>query len=65
VWSDRLGEDDLRLYFKVDREVLGQRLADRNRRDDANALTVTPSALEDFIARFEEPAGEDEEQVHA
>jgi predicted kinase len=53
------------LYLKVDREVLGQRLADRNRRANANALTVTPSALEDFIARFEEPAGEGEELVQA
>jgi predicted kinase len=53
------------LYFKVDREVLGQRLADRNRRADANALTVTPTALEDFIARFEEPADEGEELVQA
>ena len=53
------------LYFKVDREVLRQRLADRNRRADANALMVTPSALEDFIARFDEPVGEGEELVEA
>ena len=53
------------LYFKVDPEVLRQRLADRNRRADANALMVTPSALEDFIARFDEPVGEGEELVQA
>jgi predicted kinase len=53
------------LYFKVDPEVLRQRLADRNRRADANALMVTPSALEDFIARFDEPVGEGEELVVA
>ena len=29
------------LYLKVDPEVLRQRLADRNRRGDANALMVT------------------------
>jgi predicted kinase len=51
------------LYFKADREVLLQRLAERNRRGDANALTVTPSALEDFIARFDEPLDEGEELV--
>jgi predicted kinase len=53
------------LYFKVDPEVLRHRLADRNRRADANALMVTPSALEDFIARFDEPVGEGEELVDA
>jgi predicted kinase len=53
------------LYFKVDPEVLRQRLADHNRRADANALMVTPSALEDFIARFEEPVGEGEALVQA
>jgi predicted kinase len=53
------------LYFKVDPEVLRQRLADRNRRGDANALKVTPSALEDFIARFDEPVDEGEELVQA
>jgi predicted kinase len=53
------------LYFKVDPQVLRQRLADRNRRVDANALKVTPSALEDFIARFDEPVGEGEETVQA
>ena len=39
------------LYFKVDREVLVQRLSERNRRDDANALAVTPSALEAGLRR--------------
>jgi predicted kinase len=53
------------LYLKVDPEVLRQRLADRNRRGDANALMVTPSALEDFIARFHEPVDEGEELVEA
>jgi hypothetical protein len=51
------------LYFKADPEVLIRRLAERNRRDDANALAVTPSAVEDFIARFDEPLDEGEELV--
>jgi predicted kinase len=51
------------LYFRVDRAVLLRRLADRNQRADANALLVTESALDDFIARFEEPRGEGEELI--
>lgn len=49
------------IYFKVDRGELLRRLHERNRRADANALMVTPQALEDFIARFEPPDGEGEE----
>jgi predicted kinase len=49
------------VYFDVGREELLRRLADRNRRGDANALRVTPEALDDFIARFEVPSGEGEE----
>lgn len=51
------------LYFKGDRQVLAQRLAERNRRVGANALAVTPSALDDFIARFDEPYDEGEELI--
>jgi predicted kinase len=51
------------LYFKVDREVLLQRLTERNRRGDANALAVTPAALEDFVGRFDEPVDEGEELI--
>lgn len=51
------------VYFDVDRKELLRRLADRNRRADANALLVTPEALDDFIARFEAPCGEGEEPV--
>ena len=46
-------------------EALRQRLADRNRRGDANALMVSPSALEDVIARFHEPVDAGEELVAA
>jgi predicted kinase len=51
------------IHLDVPREVLLRRLAERNRRSDANALTVTESALDDFIARFEPPSGEGEEVV--
>ncbi|MGW3326337.1 ATP-binding protein [Streptomyces virginiae] len=51
------------LYFPLGREELLRRLAERNEREDANALMVTPHALDDFIARFEEPQGEGEEVV--
>jgi predicted kinase len=51
------------LYFPVSREELTRRLADRNKRADANALAVTEEALEDFIARFDPPHGEGEEVI--
>ena len=51
------------IYLKVDRAELLRRLDARNRRDDANALKVTPEALESFYARFEEPFDEREEVV--
>ncbi|RSM39913.1 hypothetical protein DMB66_57830 [Actinoplanes sp. ATCC 53533] len=50
------------IYFDVGRDELLRRLAERNRRGDANALRVTPEALQDFIARFEPPSGEGEER---
>ncbi|HEY1488885.1 MAG TPA: AAA family ATPase [Micromonosporaceae bacterium] len=51
------------LYFPADREVLRRRLAERNRRADPNALTVTPAALDEFISRFEPPCGEGEQII--
>lgn len=51
------------LYFPVEREELLRRLAERNEREDANALVVTPEALDDFFARFEKPQDEGEETV--
>ncbi|WP_435271985.1 AAA family ATPase [Streptomyces parvulus] len=53
------------LYFPVPREELLRRLNERNRRDDANALAVSPSALDDFYARFDPPEGEGEEVIEA
>ncbi|MFG3165452.1 AAA family ATPase [Streptomyces sp. NPDC048232] len=49
------------LFFPVERAELLRRLEERNLREDANALTVTESALDDFYARFEPPEGEGEE----
>ncbi|MET8945426.1 ATP-binding protein [Streptomyces sp. NPDC004542] len=51
------------LYFPVPRAELLRRLEERNRREDANALTVTPQALDDFYARFEPPHDEGEEII--
>lgn len=53
------------LYFPVGRGELLRRLAERSRRGDANALQVTPLALDDFLDRFEVPCGEGEEIVEA
>lgn len=54
------------LYFPVDRDELLRRLAERNARTDANALTVSPEALEDFYARFDVPgADEHAEEIPA
>ncbi|MFE2320425.1 AAA family ATPase [Streptomyces sp. NPDC059441] len=51
------------LYFPVERAELLRRLDERNRREDANALAVTQSALDDFHARFEPPQDEAEEII--
>ncbi|MEU6460094.1 ATP-binding protein [Streptomyces sp. NPDC047065] len=51
------------LYFPVPRHELLRRLGERNEREDANALTVTESALNDFYDRFEAPVGEGEEII--
>ncbi|TQF04586.1 ATP-binding protein [Kitasatospora acidiphila] len=45
----------LLVYLPVERAELLRRLEQRNQRVDANALTVTPDALDDFFARFEAP----------
>ncbi|MFD4609059.1 hypothetical protein ACFWOT_13305 [Streptomyces sp. NPDC058440] len=47
----------------MSREELLRRLEERNRREDANALAVTESALDDFYARFEPPRDEGEEII--
>ncbi|MFG2141922.1 AAA family ATPase [Streptomyces sp. NPDC048650] len=56
------GGHTLIVYLPVDRAELLRRLAERNEREDANALTVSTAALDDFVARFDAPA-EDEEVI--
>jgi predicted kinase len=58
----RAGGHPLIVYLPAGRDDLLRRLAERNRREDANALTVTPEALDDFFARFDIPA-EDEDVI--
>ncbi|WP_405399563.1 AAA family ATPase [Streptomyces microflavus] len=53
------------VYLPAGREELLERLAQRNQREDANALTVTPEALDDFIARFDLPADDETVIVYA
>ncbi|MFJ1597252.1 AAA family ATPase [Streptomyces sp. NPDC088261] len=43
------------VHLPTDRPELLRRLTERNLRADANALAVTPEALDDFFARFEPP----------
>jgi predicted kinase len=64
-WSktvEHAGGRPLPVYLPVAKAELLRRLEQRNQRADANALTVTPEALEDFFARFE-PPGSDENVV--
>ncbi|MEU2876897.1 ATP-binding protein [Streptomyces sp. NPDC007070] len=56
------GGHPLVVHLPADRDELLRRLAERNRREDANALTVTPEALDDFFDRFDVPA-EDEDMI--
>ncbi|MFJ2740343.1 AAA family ATPase [Streptomyces sp. NPDC087440] len=53
------GGQPVLVYLPADRDELLTRLNERNRREDANALTVTPEALDDFFARFEPPANDE------
>lgn len=52
------------VYLPADREELLRRLAERNQREDANALTVSPEALDDFFARFDAPADDEDVIVY-
>jgi predicted kinase len=51
------------LYFAVDLEVIRRRLRERNKTSDPNALRVDDRMLEEFLTRWEPPAGEGEELV--
>ncbi|MFD4950478.1 AAA family ATPase [Streptomyces sp. NPDC058451] len=56
------GGHPLLVYLPATKEELLRRLDARNERQDAIALTVSPQALDDFFARFEPPA-DDEDAV--
>ncbi|PNE36382.1 AAA family ATPase [Streptomyces noursei] len=58
------GGHPLVVYLPADREELLRRLTERNQREDANALTVTPEALDDFFDRFDPPTDDEEVIVH-
>ncbi|WP_405014640.1 AAA family ATPase [Kitasatospora sp. NBC_01539] len=51
------------IRLKADRETLRRRLAVRNRRDDANSVTVSDELLDRYAATFEEPVGEGERVI--
>ncbi|GAA1914045.1 hypothetical protein GCM10009716_24440 [Streptomyces sodiiphilus] len=59
------GGRPLVVYLPAGRAELLRHLAERNQREDANALTVTPEALDDFFARFDVPAEDEEVIVHS
>ncbi|MDJ1641176.1 AAA family ATPase [Streptomyces pakalii] len=52
------------VYLPAERDELLRRLTERNRREDANALTVSPEALDDFFDRFDTPADVEEATVY-
>ncbi|WP_416210395.1 AAA family ATPase [Frankia sp. Cr1] len=67
VWKETveqtLGRWQL-VYLPAERDELLQRLTERNQRQDANALIVTPEALDDFFARFAPPTPDEDAIVY-
>ncbi|MEV0599857.1 ATP-binding protein [Streptomyces sp. NPDC050315] len=66
-WSQTVraaGGQPVLVHLPADRGELLRRLAERNQREDANALTVTPEALDDFFARFDPPVDDEEALVY-
>ncbi|WP_052314448.1 AAA family ATPase [Nocardia thailandica] len=67
VWReviDNAGGTPRLVYLPVDKPELLRRLAERNQREDANALTVTPEALDDFFARFDPPTDDENAVIY-
>ncbi|MFF5668231.1 AAA family ATPase [Streptomyces griseofuscus] len=62
--ASEAGGHPLVVYLPADREELLRRLAERNQREDANALIVTPEALTDFFVRFDPPADDEDVIVY-
>ena len=51
------------IRFRADLDTLRRRLAIRNRRNDANSVTVSDELLAQYFAAFEEPVGEGERVI--
>lgn len=51
------------IRLRADLETLRRRLTERNRRNDANSVTVSDELLERYFAGFEEPLGEGEHVI--
>ncbi|MFE0458858.1 AAA family ATPase [Kitasatospora sp. NPDC058965] len=51
------------VHLKADRATLERRLAIRNGRQDANAVTVDEALFSRYVANFEEPHGEGEQVI--
>jgi predicted kinase len=49
--------------LRADLETLRRRLAERNRQNGANSVTVSEELLERYFATFEEPVGEGERVI--
>ena len=67
AWQDAVreaGGQPVLVYLPTDRAELLQQLTERNQREDANALAVTPEALDDFFARFEPPTADEDAIVY-
>ena len=59
--AESAGAEVRLVYLPVEKAELLRGLNERNERADANALTVSPEALDDFFARFDPP--EDDEHA--
>ncbi|MCK9902022.1 ATP-binding protein [Frankia sp. Cpl3] len=53
----------LLVFLPAELETLRRRLAIRNRRDDANSVTVSDDLLERYFAHFQQPVGEGERVI--
>lgn len=60
--AESVGAQVRLVYLPVEKDELLARLNERNQREDANALTVSAEALDDFFTRFDVP-GDDENPI--
>lgn len=63
-FAESAGAEVRVVYLPVDKVELLRRLGERNRREDANALTVSAEALDDFFARFDPPQDDEHAIVY-